>query len=131
MFKTIGATAVAVVDQQGDSQSVNFDAPTDVPMFYEVRLTINSNYPQDQTLAAVDIKQAIKDFGEANFGIGAFLSQHKFIDPIDDAATGIADMIVFQDRDVAATAEINIALGDQEKPTFDVADMIVTIIAVI
>lgn len=127
-IKTVGAISQGVVDQQGNAQTVFFDRPTDVSMFVLIELVIDADFPEDQDIAKDDIKDAVKAFGEATFGIGDDVLHHKIIGAVDSSVPGINDPTVKLSRDAGPpTIENNIPIGETEQSDWDVANMTVTI----
>jgi uncharacterized phage protein gp47/JayE len=63
-IESYGTTSGTVTDEQGDSQTVKFTRPTDVDMWVDVEVVIDSaNFPTD---GDDQIKQAIVDYWESS-----------------------------------------------------------------
>ena len=63
-----GSTTEQITDAQGFSQDVNFTRPTIVPIYH--RIDITTNIAEFPGTGVSDIKQAVTNYGEAQFKIG-------------------------------------------------------------
>jgi len=128
-IKSFGAVAVNVTDQQGNSQTVNFDRATQIPIFYTVNITIDqSKFPQNQDQGKTDIKNALKTESEKVFTLGQDIINSTAECFATDAVNGILTRTLLQKRDSGPpTVTTNIVIDEDEEPTFDVTNMAVNI----
>lgn len=118
---SVGDKSVIITDQQGDGQSVYFTRPTNVPIYFIVNVTTDSNYPLDGN---DQIKQAIVDYGTANFTINETVIHSKFYVPIN-SVDGITDIKFFIGTSASPTLEDNIPIGLKEVSSYNVANIVV------
>ena len=129
-IETFGAVAVNVTDQQGNSQTVNFDRSTLVPIFYTANITVDpSKFPQNQDQGKEDIKTALKVESEKVFTLGQSIINNLAECFVTDAVPGILTRVLLQSRDAGPpTLSTNIAIEEDEEPTFDTANFVVNIL---
>jgi len=120
-INSYGTETVTVVDAQGYNQDVFFSRPTEVPIYFEINVTINSLYPID---GALQIQEAIVAYAESLFTIGDDIIHSKFYVPIN-SVEGIDDIELFIGLSASPTGIINIPIAITELGTFSTANIIV------
>jgi uncharacterized phage protein gp47/JayE len=114
-IESYGNTTVAVVDDNGDSQSVKFSRPT--AKYAWVRVTVDS-FNTEETLTT-EIEQAIIDAALAygnSVGIGDDIITQRFYGPIFDATSGLAEL----------TIEVDITDAELDSPTYSTSNVVLT-----
>ena len=129
-IKTFGAVAVNVTDQQGNSQTVNFDRSTLVPIFYTANITVDpSKFPQNQEQGKEDIKDALKTESEKVFTLGQNIINNIAECFVTEAVNGILTRVLLQSRDSGPpTLAGNITIEEDEEPTFTKSNFVVNIL---
>jgi len=87
-IETFGGVTVVVTDSQGFTHDVNFSRPTPVPIWLEVDITIDSDFPVG---GATAIETSIITFAEAAFSISDDVITTQLYESIHDIA-GITDI---------------------------------------
>lgn len=68
-IESTGSESGTAVDEQGEDRAINFDRASQVPIYFEVDLTINPDtYPGD---GDTQVKQAMVDYANENYTIGS------------------------------------------------------------
>lgn len=123
-IKTYGTETETVTDSEGYFHSVSFSRPAAIDIYVAVsNLVTDSNFPIDGDDA---IKQAIVDYGDANYGIGEDVIFNQLYGPIAEIA-GVIDFDLAIDITPAPTATDNITIEDNEVSFFDTANITVTV----
>jgi uncharacterized phage protein gp47/JayE len=112
---TFGNQTGTIVDSQGVSRTIYFSRPTSVPIWLEVDVTTNDDFPIDGEEA---IKQAIVDFADQNFGIGDDVIVTKLYCPINNVG-GVVDITIRIGLSISPTTDNNISILDTEISDFD------------
>lgn len=119
---TYGSTTGTALDSQGQSHDVSFSRPTSLPIYVELDLTIDSEFPSNGVAL---VKQAIVDSGNA-LGIG------KDVVVIPKLIASIADIPGIVDAEIrvgvapSPTLSDNIAVDPNEIASFDTTRVAVT-----
>lgn len=75
-----GNTTVSILDSQGFSHDVSFERPNPVVVYIDMTLTTDSNFPAD---GEAQIKSAIVDYFQNNYGIGDDVIYSRLFTPIN------------------------------------------------
>ena len=123
-------TPIEYVGELGDTQTIDFYRPTEVPIYISIALTVteSSVYPED---AVEQIKQAIVDYavydqeGVAGFPPGADVLVSRLYTPINSVPGFKVDSLeIGTSSDALSTSDITIAWN--ELATFDVSRITIT-----
>ncbi len=116
------AITEVIVDTQGISHTIKFSRPTEIPIFLDLTLTVDSNYPAD---GDTQVEDAMIAFG-ATLGVGddviVFPQLIAAINPIP----GITDIVVDIDTSASPSGDANIVIAVTEIATFSAANINVT-----
>lgn len=119
-----GAISGTALDSMGFAHTVNFSRPDEIPIYMVV------NVDTDPLLVPLDlaagIAEALATYATDNFGIGDDVITVKLFCPIADI-DGILDIEVLIGTAPAPGTDANIAIADDEVPTFDTANITVNI----
>lgn len=75
-----GGITEKIVDSQGFEQNIRFSRPQIIDIFFDINITVDSNYP---TNGDEDIKDNIIKFGESNNVIGKDIILSQFYTPVN------------------------------------------------
>lgn len=122
-IETFGSITEGIIDSQGFPQNVKFSRPTDVDIYVEVDLTVNSDFPSN----GLDTAQAqIIAFGNA-LGIGAdIIVFPQLICALNDIP-GITDVAFRIAKSPGPTLDDNIIIEANEISRWDSSRTVVTI----
>lgn len=124
-IQTIGDITKTVVDSQGFDQTVKFSRPTDVSIWVELDLTIDTNnYPLD---GDDQVKAAIVVWGDT-LGIGKDVIVHGS-DSLECSFSdipGITDIVIKVGKTASPTADDNIVIAAREVSAFDTSRIAIT-----
>jgi uncharacterized phage protein gp47/JayE len=115
-----GTVTESVVDSQGVSHDVSFDRPTDLPIYIEVDVTTDADYPvngDDQ------IKQAIKDYIDG-LRIGDDVIYSRLYTPINTVAGHYVTSLKVDDVN-PPVATTNVTVDYYKRATITLADIVV------
>lgn len=119
-----GEITQGIIDSQGFAQNVQFSRPTDLDIFVEIDLTVNSSFPANGATVA---EQAILDFGNA-LGIGTDVIVYpQLICALNDIP-GITDIAVRIGTGAGPTLDDNIIVAANEVSRWDSGRTTVTIL---
>lgn len=79
-IRTFGNTSYQILDSQGNPHTINFQRPTQVPVYITVNLTKFSQYPNNGDSL---VRQALIDYFSVNFGIGDSVVYSRLYTPIN------------------------------------------------
>jgi len=121
---TFGSQSETVLDSQGQTQTVNFSRPTEVEIYVEIDLTVDTSFPVNGIAAA---QQAIVTRGNA-FGIGAnVIVSPKLICALDPIP-GILSVVIRIGTSPSPTLSNNILIAANEIPVFDTSRVAVAVL---
>lgn len=120
---SFGAITEVITDAQGDGQNVNFSRPINVPIFFEINITKDSNFPID---GEDQIKNAIVDYGTSNFTINKDVILSRFYTPINSVA-GVIDIEIFMGLVPNPVTTSNIPIDVAEVSKFENGNIIVNV----
>lgn len=121
---TVGSEVGTVVDSQGQPQTVRFSRPTEVEIYVELDLTVDTSFPVNGLAAA---QQAIVTRGNA-FGIGAnVIVSPKLICALDPIP-GILSVVIRIGTAPSPTLSNNILIAANEIPVFDTSRVAVAVL---
>lgn len=121
---SFGTTTVAHTDAQGFPQDVNFTRPTEIDIYFKISIGTDSSYPIDGTAL---LKQAVSDYGDANFGISDDVILTRFYTAINSIPGIISiDLRIGLAPSPTGTSDITIALD--EVSAYDIAAVEVLIV---
>ncbi len=114
-IQSFGSTTEEITDSQGFPQDVKFSRPDDVDIYFKVTITTDSDFPVG---GSTDIKEAIVDYGDANFKISDDVIFSKFYTPINTVA-GITSITLLMDVTTPVAGSSNISIDVDEVSAFD------------
>lgn len=82
-IKSYGNTTVVIYDSQGFSHDIGFERPVPVPIYININLTTDSNYPESGDEL---IKTSLISYFTRNFGIGDDVIYSRLYTPINSVA---------------------------------------------
>lgn len=113
---TFGSVTLPVVDSLGNNQDISFSRPTQVPIYIEVDLTTNLNFPANGVAAAV---AALVSRGAESFGIGQNVIVYPKLICALDEIDGIEDIAIRVGTAPSPTLDDNIVIAPDQIATFD------------
>lgn len=119
-----GSTTVVHIDDQGFPQDVKFSRPTEIDIYFKVVITTNSDFPGT---GSDDIKTAIVEYGDSNFGISDDVIMSKFYTPIN-TVPGIESIILTMGLSASPAGTSNITIDLDEISAYDVSQVEVNIV---
>lgn len=117
-IETFGSITLAVEDSLGNNQDVSFSRPTEVPIYIEVDLTTNLNFPANGIATA---QAALVERGSEAFGIGDNVIVYPKLICALDSIAGITDIAIRVGTASSPTLDDNISIDPDEIATFDSA----------
>jgi hypothetical protein len=118
----------AIVDSQGTSHDINFSRPTQIQMFIEADITVDTaTFGGGDAIAGVEqVKQALKAEGDT-LQIGDDVVILRFgCAPL--VVTGVVDVTLMQVEDIfPPTNTANIVIPPRDIATFSTADMVINV----
>ncbi len=124
-IQTYGTTTGTVNDGQGNTLDFAFSRPTDVDIWLEIDINVNTNdYPADgDTL----IETAVKAYGDANYRMGDDVVLSLLYCPINSAVAGIEDITEIRVGDSSPPVSTsNWPIGPRELARLDTTRITVT-----
>ncbi|MEY4581291.1 MAG: hypothetical protein RL701_5994 [Pseudomonadota bacterium] len=123
---TAGTTASGIAtDTEGDLHTITFTRATEVPIYADLVLLTNSDYPADGDDI---VKQAVADYINAQTAIGNDIIYSRLFGAVygSDAAVGIDDVTTLEIGVAPApSGTSNIAIGSRAVPTSSVSNITV------
>lgn len=123
-IKTLGTEVGTVTDSNGQVHTLRFSRPTDVPIYVDLTLTINVNFPATGVQAA---KDAIVASGNA-LGIGKEVVTIPYLISSISSIPGIEDAVLLIGTSPSPTLSDNIPIAVNEIALFDSTRVNVTTI---
>lgn len=117
---TYGGVTETVIDSQGVGHTINFGRPTDLPIYVEVSVTADSNYP---TNGDDQIKQAIYDYING-LKIGEDVIFSRLYTPINTVPGHYVTTLLVDDVD-PPVASANVTVDYFKRATITLADIVV------
>lgn len=114
-IETFGSITRALTDSQGFAQSVKFSRPTGVPIFVEIDLSVDANYPGD---GDAQVQAAIVAFGNS-LGIGQDVIVFPKLICSIDSIPGITDVEIRIGTAINPTLSDNIPVDAAEISEWD------------
>lgn len=119
---TSGSDSESVVDSQGNAHTIYFTRPAVIEIYIDVELEADADTYAGDTA----VKEALADFADANYGVGADLIRSRLIAAIFGVA-GVLDVSVLAiDDSVSPVTEANFPIGLREISEVDTARITVT-----
>ena len=109
------------VDADGNDQVIPFTRADSIPIYLEIDLTKNEDYPVD---GDDQVAAAMQEFGELEYAIGTTLYATAFYAAAFSVA-GVVDITDLQIDDAPSPFGTSFVLTDREFPTFDVTNIVV------
>lgn len=106
-IERFGGVDVIIVDSQGFNQTISFSRPTEVDIWLEVDITVNTDFPVG---GEATLKQQIVDYAVMNFSIG---------DPVVPFGTISIASAIGEEGGVAGIIDYEIRVGTAINPTLD------------
>lgn len=107
-IETFGAIPITVTDSQGIDHIVNFDRPTEVNIYLELDLTVDSNYPVD---GDSQVENIMVEWGNG-LGTGTDVVVYPSLVGQLNAVPGIIDVVVRIGTAPAPVSDDNINIDD-------------------
>lgn len=117
-----GNTSGTVVDSQGNNHTSAFSRPTSVPIYLELDLTTNANYPGNTA-----VEDAILAYG-AGLVIGDDVIVFPALIGALDGIPGITDVVVRIGIAASPTTNANVVISDTSIAVFDTSRILITLI---
>lgn len=114
-IKTVGSISGPVVDSQGQSQTLSFSRPTEVEIYLEIDLTVNSDFPANGIAAA---QNALVARGNT-FGIGKDVIVIPKLICALDMIVGIEGVVIRIGTSPGPVNSSNISIDANEISRFD------------
>lgn len=115
-IQAVGTNTGTVVDAEGGSHAVAFSRPTEKPVYLDLVVATDSNFPADGINL---IKQTLADWGNANLNMGDDVIQSRLYAPVF-TISGVTDVTTLAVGLTAwPTLEDNLAMGLRELAEFD------------
>ena len=115
-----GSVTESVVDSQNVSHDISFDRPTDLPIYVEINLTTDSNYPAD---GDAQINQAVYDYINS-LKIGEDVIFSRLYTPINTVAGHYVTSLKVDTVD-PPTGTTNVTVDYYKRATVTLADIVV------
>ena len=106
-IRTAGTESGTVIDSQGQSHTMFFSRPTQVPIYLEVDLTVDTDFPVNGLAAA---EQELVDQGNA-FGIGKDVVVYPKLISALNSIPGIVDVVIRIGTAPSPTLDDNIEIA--------------------
>ena len=120
--RSSSADSGTAVDSQGNNQIMNFTRPTDIPIFLDITLTVDADYPADgdaQVEAAVLAWALTLEIGEDvivyPYLIGSF-----------DDILGVVTVVIDIGTSGGPSGDANITIAETERASFSAGNLNVT-----
>jgi len=129
-IQSFGDIQVQVLDKRGNPHTIGFSRPTEIPIYVDIALTTNSNFPADgATQIRTDVIKHIGGLdadGSEYDGLGQDedVIYTKIIGIVHDTP-GVDDVTVQIGTDQAALAAANVPIGTREVATTDYNKVVV------
>lgn len=120
---SVGNTTVQIADSQGYIHDISFKIPTKTPIYMKLNITNTGKLPGD---AVALLKQALKDYGDANYLIGDDVIYSRFYTPINSIPGHQVNSFTIG-TSPNPTGTSNIVIPFDGVATFDVNNITVTI----
>lgn len=121
---SFGATTVIHTDAQGFPQDVLFSRPSEIDIYFKITIGTDSEYPVDGT---AQLKQAVVDYGDANFSISDDVILTQFYTPIN-SISGIVSIDLRIGLVPSPTGTSNLTIDLDEVSAYDITDVEVIIV---
>lgn len=118
-----GNTTVTITDSQGFTHDVSFERPNPVVIYIDMTLTTDANFPAD---GEAQIKSAIVDYFQNNYGIGDDVIYSRLFTPINSIPGHQVDSL-FIDITPAPIATGNIVIAFNEIANINDANITITV----
>ena len=124
---SFGSTTIPILDSQGLPHDIDFSRPTEIPIFVEVTLVVDTNYPAD---GDTQMKQAIVDYANGElvagrgFGLGDDVIYVELYTPVNSIIGSIATDLRIG-VSVSPTGVVDIPITVTETSVFTIADIVV------
>lgn len=114
-IRTFGSQVGSITDSQGQPHTVQFSRPTQLPVYLEVDLTTNSQFPANGLVAA---RQSLVDVGNAA-GIGKNVVVYPTLISALNSIPGITDVAIRIGLAPSPTTDDNIIVAANQVAVFD------------
>ena len=123
---SFGSTSVDVLDVQGVTQEVQFTRPDEVPIYFDIEITVDADkFPSGGEDAIAD---AVAEYGTDNFKIGDDVLINRFYTPIMTTVDGVLDATIQMGTSPSPTGTSNITIESTEVSTYTSANVDVTVV---
>lgn len=113
---------IVITDTMGFNHTMNFSLPTEIPIFCDLTLTVDSDYPTD---GDAQVELAVIAFGNA-LGVGKDVIVFPQLITAIGTIPGITDIVVDIDTSGSPSGDANITIAATEISTWDAANINVT-----
>ena len=123
-IKSFGNTSVTVLDSQNLQHVIQFKRPAAIPIYISISVTDTGGMPGD---VAAQIKQAVKEYGDATYFIGDDVVYSRFYTPVN-SIQGFAVNSLYIGTSPSPTGTTNLTIDFDEVATFDLDKIVVTVV---
>jgi uncharacterized phage protein gp47/JayE len=117
-----GGTSGTATDSDGNSRTVDFSRPSEVDIYIDVEVDVDSDYA---ATGDADIKAALAAFGQSDLGVGDDVIYSQLYGVIF-AVSGVVDVTLLEIGTAPAPAgTVNIVIGSRELANIDTANITV------
>lgn len=117
-----GSVAQNITDSQGNTQTMRFDRPTQVPIYVTVKVAA----PLPNATVKTAIAQAIVDWGDANSKIGVNVFWAKLFVPVN-TIDGIDVLAIFVGTSASPTLQQDVVIDFNARASWNTARVTVTV----
>ena len=119
---TFGTESDTATDSQGNSQTMNFSRPIDIPIYLDITLTVDSDYPAggDASVETAVLAWAL------TLEIGEDVIVYPYLVGSFDGIPGIVTIVIDIGIAPAPSGDANIVIAETERASFSAANTTVT-----
>ena len=112
---TFGDLSEVIQDSQGFDHTINFSRPTPIPIYIDISMATNDDYPVGGDAA---LKEELVAYAQAEFSIGDTIKTFKLYSPLEDNI-GVIDATITIGTAPSPVSSANIPIQDDEIGDFD------------
>jgi uncharacterized phage protein gp47/JayE len=112
---SFGSSTEVIVDSQGFTQDIKYSRPAEIDIYFKVTVTTDAEFPAS---GEDDIKSAIANYGDGNFGISDDVILSQFYTPIN-TIPGITSIDLRIGLSASPTGTANLTIGLEEISKYD------------
>lgn len=119
-IQTFGSTPGTATDSQGNPQTIKFNRPTQVPIYFTISVSVGDGFPGDTAL-----KAAIVAFGQTHQGMGDDVILASFYGPVF-AVGGVLNLTSFKAGFAPSpSGTTDLAIAARNLATFDTSRIVI------